>query len=262
MKADALPGAMPNILPEGAAMPRDFHPVAEASRLLWRIGTAALGTLDRNTGYPMTTLVTVGLDDDLSPVLLVSKLSSHTANLMKDGRASLLLSESGKGDPLAHPRLSILGEFKEVADQEERQALRQRFLLRHPKAELYIDFGDFSFWRMKVVSGHLNGGFARAADLEASEILLDWTGAEDLRQSALSAIEHMNEDHRDALGLMAVHAGGIAGRWRMVAVMPDGMILMDGAASLYVAFPAHVSSASELRNILVLMSKSARAPHK
>jgi len=43
--------------------------------------------------------------------------------------------------------------------------VRRRFLGRHPKSELYAGFGDFSFWRMAIASAHLNGGFARAADL-------------------------------------------------------------------------------------------------
>ena len=262
MSQDALPGSMPGNLPEGAAPPRDFNPVDEARRILRQIGIGALGTLDRNTGHPVTTLVTVGLHDDLSPVLLVSKLSSHTANLEQDGRASLLLSEIGKGDPLAHPRLTVLGSFGLVTDEAERAGLRQRFLLRHPKSALYIDFGDFSFWRMQVASGHLNGGFARAADLSASALLLDWTDADDLREAALSAIAHMNEDHHDAVSLIARQAGAKEGRWRMVGLEPTGMTLMEGAETLVVPFPEKITTAEALRNILVLMAKAARALHK
>ena len=55
-------------------------------------------------------------------------------------------------------------------DDAQELRVRRRFLARHPKSELYAGFGDFSFWRLNVVSAHLNGGFARAADLKPHKI--------------------------------------------------------------------------------------------
>jgi putative heme iron utilization protein len=141
--------------------------------------TATLATLDRNTGHPFASLVKVATDVDGSPVILISRLATHTANLEVDGRASLLLAASGKGDALAHPRLTVLGTFVQVpADSPDVALLRQRYLARQPKAKLYAGFADFAFWRMQVVSAHLNGGFARAADLIAADILTDMADAE------------------------------------------------------------------------------------
>jgi putative heme iron utilization protein len=59
-----------------------------------------------------------------------------------DPRASILLAESGKGDPLAHPRLTVIGRLERCPDPR----VRERFLARHPKARLYADFVDFSFF--------------------------------------------------------------------------------------------------------------------
>src|SRR3954449_11415134 len=179
--AAPLPGAMPNRLREGARAPADFDPKAVAKSLLRATRAGTLGTLDRNTGHPFASLVNVATDVDGSPVILTSRLSTHTANLEVDGRASVLLAETGKGDPLAHPRLTVLGTFAQVArDSEDDLRVRRRFLARHPKAELYAGFGDFSFWRMNVASAHLNGGFARAADLAPQDVLTDVSGAEEL----------------------------------------------------------------------------------
>ena len=161
-----LPGAMPGRTPENAPQPADFAPRTVAKTLLRATRAGTLATLDRNTGYPFASLVNVATDVDGAPLILVSKLATHTANLEVDGRASLLLAETGKGDALAHPRLTVLGTFAPVAREGADDArIRRRFLARHPKSELYAGFGDFAFWRMDVVSAHLNGGFARAADL-------------------------------------------------------------------------------------------------
>src|SRR6201987_3301704 len=136
--AAPLPGAMPGRLPEGARPPADFDPKALARSLLRATRAGTLGTLDRNTGHPFASLVNVATDVDGSPLILTSRLSTHTANLEADGRASILLAATGKGDPLAHPRLTLLGSFARVPrDDPQEPRLRRGFLARHPKAELY-----------------------------------------------------------------------------------------------------------------------------
>src|SRR4051794_27412116 len=109
-----LPGAMPGRLPEGARPPADFEPGTLAKALLRSIRAGTLATLDRNTGHPFASLVNLATDFDGAPLILTSRLSTHTANLEADGRASVLLAETGKGDPLAHPRLTVLGTFARV----------------------------------------------------------------------------------------------------------------------------------------------------
>src|SRR5579863_10134289 len=176
----SLPGAMPNRLPENAPVP-DFDPKTVAKGLLRATRAGALATIDRNTGHPFASLVNVATDIDGSPLILVSRLSTHTANLEIDGRASLLLASTGKGDPLAYPRLTLSGSFVQIPrDDPQASRVRRRFLARHPKSELYAGFGDFSFWRLQTVSAHLNGGFARAADLKAAHVMTDVVGAEGL----------------------------------------------------------------------------------
>src|SRR3984885_13516884 len=132
-----LPGAMPNRLPENAPAP-DFDPKAVAKGLLRATRAGALATIDRHTGHPFASLVNVATDIDGAPLILTSRLSTHTANLEADGRASVLPAETGKGDPLAHPRLPVLGRFAAVAKESTDDArVRRRFLARHPKSELY-----------------------------------------------------------------------------------------------------------------------------
>src|SRR5215471_21779625 len=117
-----LPGTMPDRLPETAAPPADFDPKALAKGLLRAIRAGTLATLDRNTGHPFASLVNVATDVDGSPVILVSRLATHTANLEVDGRASILLAETGKGDPLAHPRLTVLGRMAQLARDDADEA--------------------------------------------------------------------------------------------------------------------------------------------
>jgi putative heme iron utilization protein len=253
-----LPGTMPGRTPENAPQPADFRPLEVAKSLLHATRAGTLATLDRNTGHPFSSLVNVATDADGSPLILVSRLATHTANLERDARASLLLAETGKGDALAHPRLTVLGTFAPVGEADE-PAIRRRFLARHPKSELYAGFGDFSFWRMQVVSAHLNGGFARAADLAAADVLTDVDGAQALLEAEEGAIAHMNADHADACRLYAMRLlGARDGDWACVGINPDGIELQRGQEALWLAFPQRTITPGALRTVLKDLADKAR----
>ena len=254
-----MPGFMPDRLPENAPAP-DFDPKSLAKELLRATRAGSLATIDRNTGHPFASLVNVATDSDGSPVILVSRLSTHTANLEADSRAAVLLAATGKGDPLAHPRLTLIGSFVRVArDDRSEPRLRCRFLARHPKSELYAGFGDFSFWRLEAVSAHLNGGFARAADLKAADVMTEVSGAADLIDAEPSAVAHMNGDHADAVRLYATKLlGGDDGPWRVTGIDPDGLDLACGDVTLRLAFAQRVLSAQQLRKVVVDLAARAK----
>lgn len=232
-----------------------FDAVMVAKALLRSTRAGALATLDATTGFPFASLVTVATDVDGTPLLLMSSLSAHTANLEADPRASLLLAQGGKGDPLAHPRLTVIGRAERSTDPR----VRARFLARHPKAKLYANFPDFSFWRLVMEGAHLNGGFARAAGLTALGLTTDLAGAGELLAAEDSAVAHMNADHRDAL---ALYATGLAGApeadWRATGIDPEGLDLAAGDLTARVEFPERVTGAGQLRRVLAAMAASLR----
>lgn len=145
-----------------------FDPIALSAGLMLEQRVATLATLERETGFPLATLVTTALDADAVPIILVSDLSQHTRNLKADPRFSLLLAaRQGKGDPLNHPRLTLIGRAVVSADP----ASRRRFVEQNPKAKLYADFADFLVMRLVVERVHLNGGFGKAHDGDAAPVL-------------------------------------------------------------------------------------------
>ncbi len=255
------PGVMPDRLPENAppASP-DFEPKSLAKTLLRTTRAGTLATIDRNTGHPFASLVNVATDSDGSPLILISRLATHTANLEQDPRGSLLLAAVGRGDPLAHPRLTVLGSFVRLErDAPDERRARRRFLARHPKSELYAGFADFSFWRLSLVSAHLNGGFARAADLDAADVRTPLDDAADLIAAEEGAVAHMNADHAEAVRLYAVKLlGGDDGAWRLTGIDPDGLDLARGDATLRLPFPRPVTGTDDLRNVMVELAKKAR----
>jgi hypothetical protein len=246
--------------PRGPARPlpaeaAPFDAIGLARALLRGVRSGALATLDPD-GTPFASLVTMATDSDGTPLMLLSRLSAHTRNLLASPRCSLLFSQGGKGDPLAHPRLTVVG--RAVQTQEIRA--RERFLARHPKAKLYADFPDFGFFALDPEAGHLNGGFAKAATLTRDQLLLDLSDAEALVAGERGAVEHMNADHADALALYAAGSGAEAGLpWRLTGLDPEGMDLMAGDRTARVTYPERVADMGGLRKSLVSMAARARA---
>ena len=233
----------------------DFNPSRTAKRLLREAGKGALATLLPG-GAPYASLVTIACAMDGAPILLLSRLARHTANLATDLRVSLLLEEGVARDPLAGARVSLSGTLSRTEDP----AARRRFIARHPSAEAYAGFSDFGFWRMEMSGAHLVAGFGRIADLRKDDLLTDIGGAEALAAAEEGALAHMNEDHRDAVALYATKLlGDEAGNWRVVSLDPEGCDLMQGEQARRLEFPRRVTDTGALREVLVRLAQKARA---
>jgi len=233
-----------------------FDPAATARALVRSARRASLGTIDRGSGLPYVSLVAMATAPDGAPLLLVSNLARHAANLTADPRASLLCAEAGAGDPLAHPRVTLVGRCVAV----EKAAHRARWLARQPESALYFDFADFKMLRLEPEGAHLVAGFGRIVDLAWPEIRTETAGAEALLAAEVGIVEHMNEDHADATRLYATALlGAPDGPWRIQGVDPLGCELALDGRALYLGFPERVASPGEIRRTLVALVNEARA---
>jgi len=165
----------------------------------------ALATVNPAVGIPMASRISVASDSAGAPVFLISRLSGHFGALERNPCASILLGEPGRGDPLAHPRITVFGRAHPVADGD-RVLIRQRYLARHPKAELYVDFGDFSFWNLEMEGGAFNQGFGKSYEMTGDDLLAPVDPK--LQEIEREAVEHMNGDHADAITLYASEYAG------------------------------------------------------
>src|SRR5690606_34437101 len=160
----------------------------------------ALAVIEPKTGAPLASRVAVATDHDGTPLILVSGLAAHTGALLADSRCSLLLGHPGKGDPLAHARITIACQAQRIAKDDPRHdRVRWRFLSHNPKSKLYAGLGDFAFFRLEPVSASLNGGFGKAYALTAQDLLTDVAELDAIAAAEPGAVSHMNEDHADAI---------------------------------------------------------------
>jgi putative heme iron utilization protein len=143
-----------------------------------------------------------------------------------------------------------------LGDGTERQQIRSRYLMRHPKSALYADFADFAFWMIEPERASLNGGFGKAYALTPKDMLTSAPEIEDLAAMEAGAVQHMNADHADAIDRMAARAGGEKTGWRLSSLDPEGLDLSRGDHAVRVWFARPLASAGELRPAIIDLSKA------
>ncbi len=222
----------------------EIPPAALCRRLIRASERAALATVMRKGGedgpWPYASLVLVACGHDASPLLLISDLADHTVNLRADPRVSLLYDgTAGLAEPLTGPRVSLQGE----AQMTGYEALKARYLRRHPSAGVYAEFVDFHLFRVRPVRAHLVAGFGRIDWVEADDLMYDLTAAPGFSEDEPAAIEALNENHRDLLDLAV---GRLSGRrsvgWNAIGLDPEGIDLRRGGASARLDFATPVAA--------------------
>lgn len=224
-----------------------------------RLDRIALATLLPADGlpWPYASLALVAVDHDLSPILLMSDLAEHSKAIAADPRVCLLFDGTGGLDqPLTGPRLSVFG----LAAKSPAPGLRARFLARHPDAQMYADFRDFSFYRIAIERAHFVAGFGRIDSIEGAALRVDPTPWMALVEREADIVAHMNEDHADAVGLYATKLLALsAGEWRMTGVDAFGCDLRWRGQVARLNFDAPVVDAESARKALVDLVWRARA---
>lgn len=246
--------------PKDVIRETDAEAVRLAKTLTRTARYGALAVIETDTGAPLASRVGVATDVDGTPLILVSQLSAHTKAILADPRCSLLVGEPGKGDPLAHPRITLVCRAVKLEPETPGRArAERRYLNRNPKAKLYVGLGDFCFFRLEVERASLNGGFGKAYLLNRHDIIVEGPVVEALAQSEQRAVDHMNDDHLDAIANYARYfAKSDGGGWVMTGIDVDGFDLAAGDESRRVFFPSPLKDAQEMRMALVEMAKEAR----
>lgn len=228
-------------------MTDELTPAVESRRLIRAAQRAALATIaTKGKGgvggpWPYTSLVLAACDHDISPLLLISDLADHTRNLRHNPRVSLLYDGTGGlDDPLSGPRVTLQGEAESI----DKGPLLDRYLRRHPSAEVYAGFTDFHLFRVRPVRAHIVAGFGRINWIEAGELMLAADRCNTLAADETNALAQWNEKHAElfdafARGLLRMRGKG----WRAVGLDPEGIDIRRGGTLARIEFRIPVDSA-------------------
>jgi putative heme iron utilization protein len=202
-----------------------------------------------------------GLDDHGRAIFLISTMAMHTQNLHADPRSSLLVTQpDATGDPLGASRVTLVGNVLPVPEPEVAEA-RKLYLARYANSKYWVDFEDFSFYRMDVVDVYYVGGFGVMGWVSASEYKLALP--DPLVDDAGGIIQHMNTHHAGALiELARAYAGIESEEVTITSVDRLGFHVRfktpDGIRGARIAFLREVRNPEEARSVVVDMVTEAR----
>ena len=248
----------------GSNQPAVAEPTyAERARTLVYVGRiGSLSTLSRKqAGFPFGSVMPYGLDSQGRPVFLISTMAMHTQNVQADPRSSLLVNQPGAtGDPLGASRVTLLGNVLPVPEPEVAEA-RKLYLARYANSKYWVDFEDFSFYRMEVVDVYYVGGFGVMGWVSSTEY--DRAPHDPLVDHATGIMQHMNTHHGNALiELARAFAGVESQEVTMTSVDRLGFHIQfkapDGVHGARIAFLREVSNPEEARHVVVDMVTEAR----
>lgn len=238
---------------------------AERARTLMaasRVGSLATLSSVEPEGYPFGSVVAYALDSAGRAVLLLSDIAEHTRNLKADPRASLMTKEDDRpGDVLALGRVTLVGDLHLVGEAE-RETVQAGYLEAHPDT-VYAGFKDFNFYRLDVASVRYVGGFGHMSWVDADDYAK--AEADPLRLHQNSIVEHMNNDHGEAMVAYAKAFGGVpeASGARMLGCDRYGFEMLvehpGGKQGVRLGFEGTMDTPDAVRKAMVRMVADARS---
>lgn len=251
---------------DGAPPPADIPEPSlaeKAKTLTVQGGNSTLSTMSKkHPGFPFGSVMPYGLTADGEPTFLISSMAMHTRNVLNDPHATLLITQATDSpNPLGAGRISLMGQVELVEGEEALAEVASGYLERNPSAKNWMGFGDFRFFRLKLVDVYFVGGFGVMGWITANEFQA--AQPDPLAPFSDGIIQHMNEDHRDSMVLLARHYGGFeAADAEMTSVDRLGFNLRlqtgDGMKGARIAYPEAIESGDDIRGVFVSMVKAAR----
>jgi putative heme iron utilization protein len=203
-------------------------------------------------GFPYGSAVPHVTDHAGRPVLLISHLAEHTHNLEADARVSFLVADSGP-DVQATARATLLGNARRLTAGA---SIEERYLRFYPEHARYLEIGGFAFWTIEPLQLRFIESFGSLHWIAGENYLVHADGIAEIERSVL---EHMNQDHRDAL--LAYCAGAherAPEQVEMIGFDCDGFDVRADGRLLRFALPEPVHTAAEARAALVALAQRSR----
>lgn len=169
----AATGHAPTSTPQPEPPQPSHARLARTLASLVSIGT--LSTMShRHPGFPFGSLMPFALDPAGCPLFLISSMAMHTHNLSADAKCSLFIAQpTPAGDPLGAARATLIGDARPVP-AAGLAAVRDIYLARHPDSGDWVDFPDFSFYRLEPAALYYVGGFG----------VMGWVGPPEYRAAS------------------------------------------------------------------------------
>lgn len=213
-------------------------------------------------GYPFGSVVPYDITSSGEFVIYISLIAEHYKNLSTAPAACLTIIDSfGIHDPQAHARASVLLTFQKVEDLES-QGVRESYERRFPGSINYEIAHNFLFMKGTVDRVRWIGGFGDIQWLNPEPYRA--AIADPLAYDSWAVIQHMNEDHGNALcDLVEAQTGQrpTEGSVQMAALYSDEFVIRhknSGGDDVHIPFVRRIGEEAEVRKVMIETLETAR----
>jgi putative heme iron utilization protein len=218
---------------------------AAARRLVRGSSTASLATLShRLGGYPFGSVVSFVPDSLARPVILMSGLAEHTANLRADARASLLVQQRCE-DPQAAARVTLVCDARPLDADPSFVERHVRYL---PQSARLLELGDFRFMLLAPVAVRFIAGFGAIGWVEIGDYAPPWTEPAESEARIIAAFRRENAELLETLAGTGV--GSEDAEVELLGLDCDGVDLRARGERLRIDAPSPAASVADLARLL------------
>lgn len=211
-------------------------------------------------GFPFGSLTPYDVNERGQPVIYISLIAEHYKNLVADPRASLCATDPlAYRNPQAGARVSVLLEFEAIA-QSDFASVQAAYHQRFPESINHEIAHNFLFMRGAPIKVRWIGGFGDIAWVDAKKFVE--IAPDPLAYGSFGIIEHMNDDHQQALVEFA-HWKGVSNPSHLVMTNINSLGMTIGSSkdqklNIEIKFERPVSTPDEARGEIIRLLKSVR----
>ena len=228
---------------------------SEAVKLMRANNVAVLSTLSKKyNNFPFGSFITYVTGQDRSIYIYASDIAEHTKNIIKNSKSCLTIFKlKVNQDKQNSSRLSIMGDFKKIQNQDDIESCKIRFFKFLPESKTYSNMHDFNFYKMQPNKIRWIGGFGEIAWLKdkfwTSENP-DWSEDED------SIVNHVNNDHKDVViatlkGVHDIYDKNV----EVLSLSIDGYYLKTNNEIFYIPFDYPCENSKQVRDEFINHAK-------
>lgn len=210
--------------------------------------------------YPYGSMCPYAIDEKGRIVILISSIALHTKNILKDPHVGFTVFDRDEHNQQAAGRISVIGQAEMVFDEPEVASTKEIYERFYPDSKSYHQTHDFAFYRINPKKVHFIQTFGRIFTFAGEHLLNEkpWSN-----ESTRGAIEHMNEDHQNAIIGYCHHYLGISPKTpaRLMTIYPSGFHVQVNDQIRFIGFHRPVDNPAQLRHIFVEMVKECRKPN-
>jgi putative heme iron utilization protein len=237
---------------------KEVSKIAQTFMRKWDCGVLSTQYELEEGAFPFGSLTPFVLTEECDVIVLISDLAIHTKNILANPKVGFTVFDMESSHKQASPRVMLTGNARLIEEQgnpEEFQKICDRYLSFFPQAKNYFKAHSFYFYSIRPNHIHFIRTFGQIYNFSSegnwTQPTPEWKGSES------DAIEHMNDDHKDALQRMTKkYLEKDSSNVSLLAVDGSGFHLKVDDEIHYMSFLGNATDANGLHREFVALAKS------